>query len=71
MVCVVPLRTRPLRARPPTPVAVPDAANVPATYAAVATKGSKNPVAAQAFLTWLAGGDAQAVLAKYGFLPAK
>ena len=50
-------------------VDVPAAANVPATYAAVAVKGSKNPGAAQAFLTWLTGADAQAILAKYGFLP--
>ncbi len=50
---------------------VPADANVPATYAAVAVKSSRDATAAQAFLTWLAGSDAQAILAKYGFLPAK
>jgi molybdate transport system substrate-binding protein len=50
-------------------VDVPKAANVPATYAAVAVKASKNLAAAQAFLTWLKGAEAQAILAKYGFLP--
>jgi molybdate transport system substrate-binding protein len=50
-------------------VDVPTAANVPATYAAVAVKASKNGTAAQAFLTWLTGADAQTILAKYGFLP--
>jgi molybdate transport system substrate-binding protein len=48
---------------------VPADANVPATYAAVAVKASKNAVAAQAFLGWLTGPEAQAILAKYGFLP--
>lgn len=49
-------------------VDVPTDANVPATYAAVAVKASKNAAAAAAFLTWLGGSDAQAILAKYGFL---
>ena len=52
-----------------TPVAVPDAANVPATYGAIPVKASKDPAAAAAFISWLAGGDGQAILAKYGFLP--
>ncbi len=52
-------------------VAVPADANVPATYAAVAVKGSKNAAAAQAFLAWLRGTDAQAILAAHGFLPVK
>lgn len=47
----------------------PDPANVLATYAAVVVKSSTNPVAAQAFLTWLAGPGGQAVLGTYGFLP--
>ena len=51
-------------------VAVPDSANVPATYAGVVVKASANTAAAQAFLTWLAGPDGQAVLAAFGFLPA-
>jgi molybdate transport system substrate-binding protein len=50
-------------------VAVPDAANVPATYGAVAVRASHNPEAAAAFITWLAGPDGQAILAKYGFRP--
>jgi molybdate transport system substrate-binding protein len=50
-------------------VAVPDAANVPATYAAVGVKGAANAAKAADFLTWLTGSDAQAILAKYGFLP--
>ena len=52
-----------------TTIPVPDAANVPATYGAVAVKASKNPDAAAAFITWLTGPDGQAILAKYGFLP--
>jgi molybdate transport system substrate-binding protein len=52
-----------------TTVAVPDAANVPATYGGVAVKASPNVAAAQAFLAWLAGPDGQAILASFGFLP--
>jgi molybdate transport system substrate-binding protein len=52
-----------------TTVDVPDAANVPATYAGVAVKGSENAAAAQAFLTWFAGPDGQAILGAFGFLP--
>jgi molybdate transport system substrate-binding protein len=51
-----------------TPVTVPPAANVPATYGSVAVKASKSPDAAAAFIAWLAGPDGQAILAKYGFL---
>lgn len=50
-------------------IAVPDAANVPATYAGVVVKASKHVPAAQAFLTWFAGPDGQAILASFGFLP--
>lgn len=50
-------------------VDVPDAANVPATYAGVVVKASKNEAAAQAFLTWFAGPDGQAILGTFGFLP--
>jgi molybdate transport system substrate-binding protein len=49
---------------------VPPDANVPATYAAVGVKASANAAAAQAFLAWLTGPDAQAILARYGFQPA-
>ena len=48
---------------------VPDVVNVPATYAGVVVKSSPNPVAAHAFLDWLAGPDGQAVLGEFGFLP--
>ena len=50
-------------------VDVPDAANVPATYAGVVVKASKNPEAAKAFLDWFAGPDGQAILGGFGFLP--
>jgi molybdate transport system substrate-binding protein len=53
-----------------TAIPVPAAANVPATYSGVVVKASANVAAAQAFLTWLAGPDGQAVLASFGFLPA-
>jgi molybdate transport system substrate-binding protein len=47
---------------------IPPAANVPATYAGVVVKASAHADAAHAFLTWLAGPDGQAVLARSGFL---
>ena len=50
-------------------VDVPDAANVPASYAGVVVKASANAAAAQAFLDWFAGPDGQAILASFGFLP--
>ena len=52
-----------------TTIAVPAAANVPATYAGVVVKTSPNVATAQAFLAWLAGPDGQAILASFGFLP--
>jgi len=52
-----------------TTVDVPATANVPATYAGVVVKASKNAAAAQAFLTWFAGPDGQAILSTLGFLP--
>ena len=52
-----------------TTVEVPDTANVPATYAGVVVKASKNATAARAFLTWFAGPDGQAILNSFGFLP--
>ena len=51
-------------------IAVPVAANVPATYSGVVVKASANAAAAQAFLAWFAGPDGQAILASFGFLPA-
>ena len=53
-----------------TSIAVPDAANVPATYGGVVVKSSPNPVASAAFLAWLAGTDGRSILASFGFLPA-
>jgi molybdate transport system substrate-binding protein len=52
-----------------TTMDVPDTANVPATYAGVVVKASKDAAAAQAFLTWFAGPDGQAILSTFGFLP--
>jgi molybdate transport system substrate-binding protein len=52
------------------PVAVPDDANVRATYAGVVVKASHVVAAARALLGWLTGPDGQAVLASFGFLPA-
>ena len=50
-------------------VDVPDAANVPASYAGGVVKASKSEAAATAFLNWLAGPDGQAILGTFGFLP--
>jgi molybdate transport system substrate-binding protein len=47
----------------------PDSANVPATYAGLVVKSSRQPDAAQAFLAWFAGPGGQANLASAGFLP--
>jgi molybdate transport system substrate-binding protein len=52
-----------------TNIPVPDDANVPATYAGLVVKSSKQPEDAQAFLTWFVGPDGQAILASFGFLP--
>ena len=52
-----------------TAIPVPDGANVSATYSGVVVKASANVAAAQAFLTWFAGPDGQAILASFGFLP--
>ena len=51
------------------PIDVPDAANVPATYAGVVVGESPNHDAAVAFLDWLTGPDGQEVLSSFGFLP--
>jgi molybdate transport system substrate-binding protein len=48
---------------------VPASANVLATYAGVVVKSTTQPDAANAFLTWLAGPDGQAILSEFGFLP--
>jgi molybdate transport system substrate-binding protein len=49
---------------------VPATANVPATYAGVVVKAARNAAAAQAFLSWFAGPDGQAILSTFGFLPS-
>jgi molybdate transport system substrate-binding protein len=48
---------------------VPDAVNVPASYAGVIVKASQEVEAAHAFLDWLGGPDGQAILEGFGFLP--
>ncbi len=50
-------------------IPIPAAANVPATYAGVVVRGSAHATAAAAFLSWLAGPEGQAILARFGFLP--
>jgi molybdate transport system substrate-binding protein len=50
-----------------TTVDVPPGANVVATYAGAALKGSRHPDAARGFLTWLAGPGGQAILRQFGF----
>lgn len=50
-------------------VALPDAANVSATYGAVVVGVSPHGDAARAFLSWLTGPAGQAILASFGFLP--
>jgi molybdate transport system substrate-binding protein len=49
-------------------VAIPDEANVPATYAAVTVGASTQPALAASFLDFITGPEGQAVLAGYGFL---
>ena len=50
-------------------VAIPDAANVLVTYAAVTVGASSQPALAADFLEFLVGPEAQAVLASDGFVP--
>jgi molybdate transport system substrate-binding protein len=50
-------------------VAIPPQANVPAVYAGVVVKSSRNVAAARAFLDWIAGADGQKILATFGFIP--
>jgi molybdate transport system substrate-binding protein len=50
-------------------IAVPDVANVPATYAGIVVGTSANPDEARAFLAWLTAPAGRAVLAEFGFLP--
>lgn len=50
-------------------IAVPDGANIRATYAGVVVKASTHLEAARAFLTWFAGPEGQEILGGLGFLP--
>jgi molybdate transport system substrate-binding protein len=50
-------------------VDVPDSVNVPAAYAGVVLRTSRNGPTARRFLEWLAGPDGQAILAGFGFVP--
>jgi len=50
-------------------VDVPPAADVAVSYAAVVVKASQHAAEAQAFLDWLTGADARAIMATFGFLP--
>ena len=51
-------------------VEVPEAAAVRADYAGVVVKASRHPDAARAFLSWLAGSEGEAILTRFGVLPA-
>jgi molybdate transport system substrate-binding protein len=50
-------------------VAIPDEANVVATYAGAVLKSSTHLAAAHAFLDWLRGTEGQRILAQHGFSP--
>lgn len=50
-------------------ITVPEGADVPATYAGVVLRRSREVGAARAFLAWLAGPDGRSVLDAFGFLP--
>jgi len=50
-------------------IAIPDSANVPATYAGVVLTASPNRALAHAFLDWVAGPAGGAILASFGFTP--
>jgi molybdate transport system substrate-binding protein len=51
-------------------VAIADDVNVISNYPIAVTENAQNAVAAQAFVDFVAGAEGQAILAKYGFLPA-
>ena len=48
-------------------IEIPAQANVPAVYAGVVVKASKNVAAAHAFLAWMTGAEAQLILTQLGF----
>lgn len=52
-----------------TPIEIPDALNVAATYAGVVVGASPNQEAAARFLAWLTGQGGQTVLSSFGFGP--
>jgi molybdate transport system substrate-binding protein len=52
-------------------IAIPDNLNVIASYPIAPIKDSKHPDLAQAFVDLALSAQGQAVLAKYGFIPAK
>jgi molybdate transport system substrate-binding protein len=49
-------------------IPIPDGVNVRATYGGVIVKATVHPAEARAFLDWLVGPDAQAILSSLGFL---
>jgi molybdate transport system substrate-binding protein len=49
------------------PIALPEAANVRATYGGVVVRASRHVAAAHAFLDWVAGSQGQAILTSFGF----
>lgn len=51
-------------------VPIPADVNVVSNYPIVVTKNAPNAAAAQAFVDFVASAEGQAILAKYGFLPA-
>jgi molybdate transport system substrate-binding protein len=51
-------------------VAIADDLNVISNYPIVVTENAPNAAAAQAFVDFVAGAEGQAILVKYGFLPA-
>ncbi len=53
-----------------TAIDIPDDANVLATYGAVEVAAhDRSPTTSEAFLGYLLGPEAQAILAQFGFLP--
>lgn len=50
-------------------VPLPPGVNVRAAYAAVVPGSAAHPAEGSAFVAWLAGPDAEAILRKHGFLP--
>ena len=52
-----------------TPIEIPDALNVPATYAGVVLGASPSHEAAANFLEWLTGPDGRTILSSFGFQP--